>query len=499
MPAPAFAQPDKCGPLKRIATLPIEYIENDTRPLVPVTINGTPARMLFDTGGNVTSVAVSVVQRLGLKPLKSNTALHGLSGRTSQLAVKLDSFGIGPLRGDEQHFQIAPDDVGGDWEPYDGILANDVLQQYDIDLDFDANAVNLFATDHCPGNVVYWKADGVAVVPFEIYAKSSIAFPVTLDGKKLLAVLDTGAFNTTLDQSDASGFSASQFKELSFPGVTVKNPKIYVRPFKTGLVRTVDLLLGMNVLRQLHIYIAMQERKVYISPRATPLPALISSTPKDFWQAATGSGCKLFASNPRKTDRVEWSGSCQDGFATGEGTKTVRGYGGRLERAITGTYSKGCLEGPVTVRYPSGRTLAYEARNGVFVTAGRPIKPCLPPPIASTLKNDVAATADRQTPVPIFDALLGRTIIYPGYENAGLPSLESLADKNGEIDTYPTHRAAPPVAATIRPPSATPIAESAPKLAISDGALDQAKRKCTELGFKPKTEKFGTCVLTLSK
>ena len=58
---------------------------------------------------------------------------------------------------------------------------------------------------------------------------------------------------------------------------------------------------------------------------------------------------------------------------------------------------------------------------------------------------------------------------------------------------------APHLAATVMPPSAAPIAKSASTLAISDSELDEAKRKCTELGFKPRTEKFGTCVLTLTK
>lgn len=37
----------------------------------------------------------------------------------------------------------------------------------------------------------------------------------------------------------------------------------------------------------------------------------------------------------------------------------------------------------------------------------------------------------------------------------------------------------------------------APKTTISDSALDAAKVKCRELGFKAGTEKFGSCVLTL--
>ena len=33
---------------------------------------------------------------------------------------------------------------------------------------------------------------------------------------------------------------------------------------------------------------------------------------------------------------------------------------------------------------------------------------------------------------------------------------------------------------------------------ISPKSIEEAKKECAELGFKPKTEKFGTCVLQLT-
>lgn len=48
-------------------------------------------------------------------------------------------------------------------------------------------------------------------------------------------------------------------------------------------------------------------------------------------------------------------------------------------------------------------------------------------------------------------------------------------------------------------PVSAPPSAPAPTLAISDAALATAKIKCADLGFKIGTEKFGSCVLTLSK
>lgn len=36
-------------------------------------------------------------------------------------------------------------------------------------------------------------------------------------------------------------------------------------------------------------------------------------------------------------------------------------------------------------------------------------------------------------------------------------------------------------------------------ISITKITLDKAKTKCTDLGFKPKTEKFGNCVMELTK
>jgi hypothetical protein len=38
-----------------------------------------------------------------------------------------------------------------------------------------------------------------------------------------------------------------------------------------------------------------------------------------------------------------------------------------------------------------------------------------------------------------------------------------------------------------------------PSRLAADAAFNDAKLKCAELGFKAGTEKYGTCVLTLSK
>ena len=54
------------------------------------------------------------------------------------------------------------------------------------------------------------------------------------------------------------------FKSLSFGAVSVTNPHIEIVSDKVwGENR---LLLGVDILRQLHLYIAYKERKLYVTP-----------------------------------------------------------------------------------------------------------------------------------------------------------------------------------------------------------------------------------------
>jgi hypothetical protein len=93
-----------------------------------------------------------------------------------------------------------------------------------------------------------------------------------------------------------------QFANLSFEGVTVANPVIFVRPLVYGggpgvdqpgddlrlgsraehkddiITRLApDLRLGMDVLRHLHIYVATAESKLYIT-EATPGESVLFKT-----------------------------------------------------------------------------------------------------------------------------------------------------------------------------------------------------------------------------
>jgi hypothetical protein len=196
-----------------------------------------------------------------------------------------------------------------------GIIAPDFLQHFDVDFDFAVNKLNLISQDHCEGKVVYWHAPAVAVVPMQLDRGGHVTFRMVLDGRRVSAMIDTGASDTLLNLNVArqafkidanapdlekvgelqGGYTANiyrrRFKTLTVEGVTINEPMITLLPDlmskgsespRTGsLIREEpgipNLILGMPTLNKLHLYIAYQERKVYITAAnpqaAAPAPA----------------------------------------------------------------------------------------------------------------------------------------------------------------------------------------------------------------------------------
>lgn len=308
--SPGLATAADCS-LKIVNTIPITMENQNTRPFVPVIINGAKETFLLDTGGAITQISMSAAHDLNLPIGESNVKMLDLYGGAAVGAAHIKTLGLGRLQDRDTSLPIMTSTFDG--APYVGLLAPDYMGSYDIELDFNGGKMNYFSTDHCPGKVVYWPASAIAVVPMR-FKNFHLILPVMLDGKPIRAMIDTGAPNTTLNASaakqafditadnpgakqlgDDGGEKAFEyvFKSLSFEGMMVSNPHIVVLPDKIGSkdrnndyvtgtrLQHVDdpdssdpvMLIGMNILSKLHLYIAFGENKIYITPAAAPAAA----------------------------------------------------------------------------------------------------------------------------------------------------------------------------------------------------------------------------------
>jgi predicted aspartyl protease len=173
----------------------------------------------------------------------------------------------------------------------DGLLAPDLLRNFDVELDFAGGKLNLFHHHPCDGRAVYW-ASSFAVMPFDDTHDGHIRVPVTLDGEDTHAIVDTGATFTDitmgsvkvlfgLDENSTGMEKASKslgghgsvienytypFKSLTVGGVTVAHPIVMIGEAGNSLKgNQAKMLLGLSILRKLHIYIAYKENKLYFT------------------------------------------------------------------------------------------------------------------------------------------------------------------------------------------------------------------------------------------
>jgi predicted aspartyl protease len=314
--SPAVAG-DDCPPLTMVTSVQM-HIAEDGRVYVPAKINDTPKSMLVDTGGLFTEITQPALDELKLGTRETRLELVGISGDTTRRAARA-AFTLGNLHADSMDFMVMPSvhQFASDADDVAGILAPNLLRSYDLDLDFGGHKVNLISQRHCEGKVVYWPADAVAVVPVTVNANGHILVPVELDGHKLTALLDTGATISVLNLEVAEGSFgltpggadtpvrgnllgsrqattySHRFKSLALEGISISNPTLEIVPdlmrtqmlnphdslegdtripdknVETGLG---DMILGMDILRRLHVYIAYKERNLYITP-ANPVAA----------------------------------------------------------------------------------------------------------------------------------------------------------------------------------------------------------------------------------
>jgi predicted aspartyl protease len=301
------ANADDCGPLKQVNAIDL-VAPGPGRVLIPVSINGVPKLFLLDTGGDISQINDEVAQELDLPRRDAGVKMLDLYGHASNKYVKIEKFGVGRLAGDIE-LMVQPDPNFGRGTRYVGIFAPDLMGRYDVEIDFGTYKMNYFSPDHCPGHVVYWPHNALAALPFT-FRKRHIRFPVKIDGKAVTAEFDTGAPNTTMTAEtakrlfditpetpgnvplNAQGMAAAfgrVFDTLDFEGVAVKNPHVVVIPqlvgsrdpnngFRTDtrlkrvddLEDQADMLIGMDILKKLHLYIAFGEERIFISEASTP-------------------------------------------------------------------------------------------------------------------------------------------------------------------------------------------------------------------------------------
>lgn len=306
------AQAQDCG-LKQFDSIPLEVYPDHL--LLPVSFAGTPEKMVLrleDAANGISADAAKTLD-MSLRSMPPHLKYHR-DGQDIDHYARATDVRLGRMTMDTLEFLVVRaqryrDGVVGD-------IGTHMFEKMDFELDLGAARFNLFSPEHCPGKVVYWTKDGFARLPLKSspdfgFVRTDMVLdghPVTvgisttgqsrigMNAMRRVFGVDETSPNLVLVEQDLMGRKTYRyaFKSLAADGLAVSNPAILVydeepRPEcndklhfapppdderaghfdeKPRLARCFgadDVVLGLSVLRKLHIYVSGKEKLQYLT------------------------------------------------------------------------------------------------------------------------------------------------------------------------------------------------------------------------------------------
>ncbi|HEX8281545.1 MAG TPA: retropepsin-like aspartic protease [Chthoniobacterales bacterium] len=271
--------------------------------VVPVSVAGaeTPLLFILDTGAGGSVVSPATRAMLPIDPSESRfDTIVGAGGKSEMESVPLASLRVGEftvegLRAvviDLADFKRSAD------EPYAGILGQDFLKRFDVEIDLPANRMRL----HRRGNGNAPQLGFNAGPPLRNVSTSEdigwLAFDATVEGKPVRALLDSGAPRTIVnwDAARAAGLSETSERvrkrerptgglgparaptfDFDATDLTVGSVAFGATPLRIANLQVFDLigmggkpgmLAGLDLLRRCAIFISYEDRTVRMCSRA---------------------------------------------------------------------------------------------------------------------------------------------------------------------------------------------------------------------------------------
>jgi predicted aspartyl protease len=281
---PSFAaRAADCMPLVTVTA----QAQFDGRLLIPVTLENHPLTLMLDTGGVATTVKWDLARQLNLPVRQADRTLTGVAGKVLNFTVTGENLSLGTLRLPNLPIYVEARLMPG----ADGTLSSDILRRYDVGLDLTRHSLSLFAPDGCSASNA-----GGNVIAMEVAPNGHIRFPVKVEGKTLIATLDTGAGTSVMsmkaamtlgidpkspDLSPQPGFGkfgvySYPFQAMEIGQLAIKNPRIWIADdgFMPGADS--DLVVGIDALRHMRVTIGYGLNRLYIAPDMAPVPVSVN-------------------------------------------------------------------------------------------------------------------------------------------------------------------------------------------------------------------------------
>lgn len=279
------------------AVVPLQDIDGHL--LVPVSVNGIGTHFVLDTGAERSMVTPAAVRRLHLKLSQwVATRMQGIGGiveHPNALPESLALGGVALRRRTVTHDTsltvgaLPLSKISG--ETISGLLGRDFLSVFDLVVNLQADTLTLYGVHGCSGAFLPWTQPYVAI-PVRQPLGTAVVVPVRIDGKRLTALLDTGASASLLTargmirlglapermagdrtaQSKGVGPRAvtmhrHRFASLQVGAELTHRPLIWAAPIR--VVPFVDMLLGADWLAGHRVWISFATAQVFVAAGST--------------------------------------------------------------------------------------------------------------------------------------------------------------------------------------------------------------------------------------
>jgi predicted aspartyl protease len=222
-------------------------------PLIAASIDGHAVQMLVDTGATRSMIWRSKAQELNLHITSSNVKFYGAGGADDAGVVQVHDFGL--AGGMIHNVSIFAAGRGKPFSDSAGILGEDVLSRWDLEIDLSAGKIRLFKPKNCDGDqVAYWATSYFMTKLVNVETDSNcLEANVSLAGHQVVAMFDTGAALSTVSS-----------KTLVQTGIKAEAPPVAAeatrglanRPIETAVAVFPTLTIGQETIEDAQLRVA---------------------------------------------------------------------------------------------------------------------------------------------------------------------------------------------------------------------------------------------------
>jgi predicted aspartyl protease len=255
------------------------------RPTIEVSINGKSVLMYVDTGSTTSIISPEWALALRLRRDPAHrSVVKTIAGDDLSREVIVTKMVIAGLDFFDKDFVVAELPGGEPGARAAGVIGADIINDFDLELDMPRKTLTFYAVGDCRITRPPWVGAYVGIVGSA--SNNRFRFPVTLNGRPMMALFDTGSASETVSldaarragvgeeelnadrvvaETVANGHAAEahrhQFSSLRVGLHNFVNPVMNVVDFEQS---GVDMLIGDDYIRLGRFFLAYSSDRIFI-------------------------------------------------------------------------------------------------------------------------------------------------------------------------------------------------------------------------------------------